>query len=73
MQIGSFFHSVLEVQESDFFKELINVRQTRSKFFRLPGCTFTLLTGITQTLKIVNFLLFNSARADFCESTLLYA
>lgn len=49
------------------------MRQTRSKFLRLPGCAFTLLAGITQWLKMVNFLLFNSARADFCESTLLYA
>lgn len=66
MQIGSFFHSVLKVQETDFFlKELINMRQTRSKFLRLSDCAFTFLTGITQTLKMVNFLLFNSSRADF--------
>lgn len=48
------------------------MRQTRSKFLRLPGYAFTLLTGIAQMLKMVNFLLFNSAKADFCESTLLY-
>lgn len=76
MQIGSFFlfcfKSVGDCL-SFFFKELTNLRQARSKFLSLPGCAFTLLTGITQTLKIVNFLLFNSARADFWESTLFYA
>lgn len=32
------------------------MRQTRSKFLRLPGCAFTLLTGITQRLKTSCYL-----------------